>query len=608
MKLGIRSKLFAVSIGLILASIFVFYGYSRARLERELTKSIQDELEIRANLVLSRANASRLPMQPSALEAWDELADELGSIAHTRVTFIRRQGDVLGDSEIPLAELPRVEKHEQRPEIVAALSGKVGSSSRLSSTVNQRMHYVAVPLRQRGEVVGVVRVAMPLTQVDESAKALRNVLGVAVVLALALAVVLSSVAAHLVSRTVLRLTEAARALAQGDLSVRSAVEGLDEYAELGRALDSLASSLSQSLSELRTERDRLSGILEGMQEGVLFLDQDQRVALVNPALREMLLLSPDVIGKKLEQTVRHPGLKELLERATLSSEPVTRELEGTELKPRQLLVRAARLEGAKGGVFAVFVDITEIRRLESVRRDFVANVSHELRTPVTAIRSAAETLQVSAKSDPKAAATFMAIIERNAERLQGLVEDLLDLSRIESQKYSLNPEPVDVEQMFSQVATLFRERAARRSVQLKYEASSSLPRVWSDPRALEHILMNLVDNAVKYAGEGAQVHLHASETEGRVRIVVQDNGPGIAKAHLHRLFERFYRVDTGRSRDLGGTGLGLSIVKHLAESMGGSVAVESTVGSGTTFTVTLPEAEPVAQEVRAGVGGSPATT
>jgi two-component system phosphate regulon sensor histidine kinase PhoR len=246
---------------------------------------------------------------------------------------------------------------------------------------------------------------------------------------------------------------------------------------------------------------------------------------------------------------------------------VTSELEVTDLKPRRLLVRAAPLEGSEAGVFAVFVDVTDIRRLESVRRDFVANVSHELRTPVTAIRSAAETLQIAASSDPKAATTFMAIIERNAERLQGLVEDLLDLSRIESQKYSLNPEPLDAEEVFTQVVALFRERAARRQVTLTAEVDPPGLCFTVDPHAIEHILTNLVDNAVKYAGEGATVRVVALERDGRVEVQVRDNGPGIEKAHLSRLFERFYRVDNGRSRDLGGTGLGLSIVKHLLRGL-----------------------------------------
>lgn len=587
MKLGIRSKLFAASIGLILACVFVFYAYTRARLEQELTRTIRDDLEVRANLIALRAESAGLEMKPGNIAAWDRLADELGDGADARVTFIGKRGEVLGDSNVALEALPQLENHGQRPEVLQALASDVGTSSRLSTTVNKQMLYLAVPLREGGSVVGVSRVAVPLTHVEKSMAVLRNVLAVAVVLALALAVLLSSAAAHLASRTVRRLTETARALAKGNLNARSDVDGLDEYAELGRALDTLANNLSVSLRELRNERDRLSGILSGMQEGVLFLDHERHVALLNPALREMLLISSDAVGTTLGEAVQNADLKELLERASRSTEPVTSEVQIRDLKPRHLLVRATQLEGTEGGVFAVFVDVTEIRRLESVRRDFVANVSHELRTPVTAIRSAAETLQFAA-SDPKAAATFMAIIERNAERLQDLVEDLLDLSRIESQKYSLTPERLDAEEVFAQVMGLFKERAARRNIVIECQVPAGVPELWADPKAIEHVITNLVDNAVKYAGEGAKVRLRAEEAEDGVSLFVEDNGPGIAKAHLPRLFERFYRVDTGRSRDLGGTGLGLSIVKHLVESMGGNIGVESQEGRGTSFSVILP--------------------
>jgi len=589
LKLGIRSKLFAASIGLILACVFVFYAYTRARLEQELTRTIRDDLEVRANLIALRAESASLKMDRGNMAAWDRLADELGDGADARVTFIGKQGEVLGDSNVALEALPEVENHGQRSEVLQALRSDVGTSSRLSTTVNKRMLYLAVPLREGGSVVGVSRVAVPLTHVEKSMAVLRSVLAVAVVLALALAVLLSSAAAHLASRTVRRLTETARALAKGNLNARSDVEGLDEYAELGRALDTLANNLSVSLRELRNERDRLSGILSGMQEGVLFLDHEGHVALLNPALREMLLISSDAVGTTLAEAVQNADLKELLERASRSHEPVTSEVQIRDLKPRHLLVRATQIEGAEGGVFAVFVDVTEIRRLESVRRDFVANVSHELRTPVTAIRSAAETLQFAA-SDPKAAATFMAIIERNAERLQDLVEDLLDLSRIESQKYSLTPERLDTEEVFAQVMGLFKERAARRNIAIECQVAAGVPELWADPKAIEHVITNLVDNAVKYAGEGAKVRLRAAEAEDGVAVFVEDNGPGIAKVHLPRLFERFYRVDTGRSRDLGGTGLGLSIVKHLVESMGGSIGVESQEGRGTSFSVILPSA------------------
>ncbi len=273
---------------------------------------------------------------------------------------------------------------------------------------------------------------------------------------------------------------------------------------------------------------------------------------------------------------------------------MTREIDFGSLQPRRLLVRAAQLPGDQGGLLAVFVDVTEVRRLESLRREFVANVSHELRTPVTAVRSAAETLLNAAADDPVGARAFIGIIERNAERLHDLVEDLLDLSRIESRGLKLNIEALDVDRVYDQVLSLFSERAAKRGTVLENEAHTTteeLPRVLADRRALEHVLTNLVDNAVKYC-PNATIRLRAIAHDQNVELLVEDNGPGIEARHLPRLFERFYRVDAGRSRDIGGTGLGLSIVKHMVEAMGGSVHVESKPGLGTKFGVVL-KSEPV---------------
>jgi two-component system, OmpR family, phosphate regulon sensor histidine kinase PhoR len=343
---------------------------------------------------------------------------------------------------------------------------------------------------------------------------------------------------------------------------------------------------ARALAELTEERNRLRGIVEGMEEGVLLLDAGGKVALLNAALREMLLLGADAVGKTQLEAIRHADLKEIVDQAR-EGEAVTGEIELEGLKPRRLLVRAARLPGDIGQVFAVFVDVTEVRKLESLRRDFVANVSHELRTPVTAIRSAAETLQGGIPGDPRVLDQFIGIMARNAERLHVLVEDLLDLSRIESQKLKLVPEPIDVRAVFAQVLSLFKERADKKQLELVNAAPATLPRLFADRRALEHVLTNLVDNAVKYGGERSKVTLRADVAGDELRLLVEDNGPGIEERHLPRLFERFYRVDTGRSRELGGTGLGLSIVKHLSEAMGGGVAVESKPGAGTTFIVTL---------------------
>jgi two-component system phosphate regulon sensor histidine kinase PhoR len=371
-------------------------------------------------------------------------------------------------------------------------------------------------------------------------------------------------------------------------AARRVAEG--EQARAVAARTRAGAALATALTELTEERDRLRGILAGMEEGVLLLDEQGHIVLLNSALREMLLLGADAVGKTQLEAIRHADLKELIEVAR-AGEAITGEIELEGLKPRRLLVRAATLPGREGQVFAVFVDVTEVRKLESLRRDFVANVSHELRTPVTAIRSAAETLQSGIPDDPRILDQFIGIMARNAERLHGLVEDLLDLSRIESQKLKLVPETLEVRAVFAQALSLFRERADKKSIELVNAVSSGHLRIGADRRALEHVLTNLVDNAVKYCPERARVTLRAEERGDELDLIVEDDGPGIEERHLPRLFERFYRVDAGRSRELGGTGLGLSIVKHLSEAMGGSVAVKSKPGAGTSFVVSLKKAE-----------------
>ena len=409
--------------------------------------------------------------------------------------------------------------------------------------------------------------------------------------------IVSELAVRWFDETVRPLTDAAKRMHDGDLTVRARVAREQDVGQLGAAFDQLAGSLSQTVGELRSERDLVSRILDGMQEGVLLLDKDGKVALMNPALREMLLLRADFVGQPLLEVVRHAELKELLDRARTTRTTCSGEVELGGLKPRRLLVRgtsftqtSTNAENA-GGLLAVFFDVTDIRRLESLRRDFVANVSHELRTPVTAILSAAETMDMALARDPEGAKRFLGIIERNAARLQRLIEDLLDLSRIESRELRLRPERFPFEPFATHLLGMFRERAEKRKIGLRLEAPKKLD-VDADRRALEQVLTNLVDNAVKYCPEGCSVTLRAEPLEGPVpgvRLRVEDDGPGIAEKHLPRLFERFYRVDAGRSREMGGTGLGLSIVKHLVEAMGGTIDVVSLVGKGTTFDVKIPD-------------------
>jgi two-component system phosphate regulon sensor histidine kinase PhoR len=380
-------------------------------------------------------------------------------------------------------------------------------------------------------------------------------------------------------------------MTEGDLSVRSRFAGDDDIASLGHALDRLAGGLATSLGRLRAERDLQGRILEAMQEGVVVVDRDGRIVLINPALRAMLLLGADAVGKLLIETVRHAQLEDLLAAAREEESESTRlEIDVPGLKPRRLMLHAAPLSGDDEGVLVVFVDVTDLRRLESLRREFVANASHELRTPIAAVRSATETLRNGALEDPTAAARFVDIIERNAQRLQSLLEDMLELSKLESNEFKLKRERVDLGSVVPIVLALFRERAEKKSVKLGSDILRTPAAVEGDARALEHVLSNLVDNAVKYCPAGTRVVVSASVAGDRINLVVSDTGPGIAAEHVPRVFERFYRIDAGRSRDLGGTGLGLSIVKHMVEAMRGKVWVVSEVGRGSTFTVSLPRA------------------
>jgi two-component system, OmpR family, phosphate regulon sensor histidine kinase PhoR len=422
------------------------------------------------------------------------------------------------------------------------------------------------------------------------APSLRPALPFALIVALLVSIATTLLAGRLLAAASKELGAAAGRLATEDFAHGTpAGRDLDE---IGRSLDRVAHDLSARIGSLREERDRLRGMLGGMEEGVLLVDREGRIAFVNTALRDMLLLGSDAIGKTPIEATRHEDLKELLDHAREISEPITGEIDLGGLKPRRLLVRVTSLPAQEDQMFAVFVDVTEVRRLETLRRDFVANVSHELRTPVTAIRSAAETLQSGMPADPIVLEQFIGIIARNAQRLHELVEDLLDLSRIESNKLKLTMEPLDLRLAFGRILSTFKERADRRGVELVNDVGLLVPRVLADRRAIEHIVTNLVDNAVKYCGPRSKVILRGEEKAGEVRILIQDDGPGIEARHLPRLFERFYRVDPGRSREIGGTGLGLSIVKHLAEAMGGTVSVESAPGQGTTFSVVLKKAEP----------------
>ncbi len=425
---------------------------------------------------------------------------------------------------------------------------------------------------------------LPTAELHGAALDLAILLGIG---ALACGTAIALVAANIAVAPVEALTQTARAMRR-DLGIRTRLRGEDEAGQLGEALDDLAAWVGSEKQSLEDDRNRLVAILESMAEGVLVTSATGTIVLANAALRQMFLLDRAIIGRPPIEVIRVAGLDEILESAEDGGAGAG-EIELGGLRPRRVFVRVAPIQTSdpsqRPGLVAVFNDVTELRRLENVRRDFVANVSHELRTPIAAISSSAETLLGGALDDEETSREFVAIITRHAKRLQNLVEDLLELSAIEAKEWRLAMEDVDPDEITAAAVEAIAVAAAEKGVTVTRTVERPLPPVRADRRALEQILVNLLDNAVKYGG--ANVALVAERRGDHVVFRVRDRGPGIEPRHLERIFERFYRVDAGRSRAVGGTGLGLSIVKNLVEALQGTVEVESTVGAGTTFTVTL---------------------
>jgi two-component system phosphate regulon sensor histidine kinase PhoR len=523
----------------------------------------------------------------------DERCKRLAADLGVRLTVIAHDGRVLGESTRSSESL---ENHADRPEIRAALAYGSGQSVRHSATVGARLLYAA--WRQtRGSEVRIVRTALPLTTVAENVGELRRLLLAGILVAALLGLLAALILSRGMLRRIQRLVAFAGELAAGAPAPYLAPERSDDLGLLEEQLGHMARSVAATIAELRVERERLEAILRGMVEGVLVTDLAGRVVLMNVRARELLDVGAGLDGhvRPMIELVRDPALaevaRELAGGATVVSRDVT--LRGG----RTLQVNGARLRSADGRAFGfvlVLHDITELRRLEVIRRDFVANVSHELRTPLTAIKGYAETLLGSAGEDRETAHRFLTVIDRHSERLGRLIDDLLTLSDLELGRTPLRLGAVVVDGVVDDVLQILAERLKPLHVSAEVEADT--PAVAADGDRLRQVLINLVDNAVKYTPPGGSVRVRAGRARdlqqaGTVEITVEDTGVGIPAQDLPRLTERFFRVDKARSRELGGTGLGLAIVKHIVQAHGGALAIRSTPGEGTTVHVFLPAAE-----------------
>jgi signal transduction histidine kinase len=506
----------------------------------------------------------------------DSLADAAGRALGHRVTFIDSTGKVVGDSEFDPPALNELENHLTRPEIQAALRTGAGQSRRVSASAGDEELYAAV---RAGH--GFARVSVSAGSIQNLfARARADVL-LASGLALLLAFVLVGAFSRSVARPVVELRDVARALAAGDLRRRPSLAAPGEVGDLASAVHRLAEQLSSRSEALEAEEVRLVALTESLNEGVIAIDARQQVTKVNERARALLGFK-DAVPFPVSNLPRERGLREAIG-AALSAQAV--DAHEVQIGGRELALTARPLP-AGGAVVAMF-DLTPVRRLETVRRDFVANASHELRTPLTVIGGFTETL-LDASLPNEQREQFARMVLNNTQRMQRIVDDLLDLSRIESGGWKPNPARVDVRPLASEALTAATERRPEKQLTLGIEIPPDAVSVWVDPTALRQVLTNLVDNAVRHTNEGS-VTVFSKRIPGGVAVGVSDTGIGIPGEHLPRIFERFYRVDAGRSRSEGGTGLGLAIVKHLVEGHGGRVCAESTVGRGTRIWAELPD-------------------
>jgi two-component system phosphate regulon sensor histidine kinase PhoR len=578
-------KLVAAIAALVVAVVGGFGVATQRDWARRDDAHARAELEARVLGARDLLGDLRLDAAPEVLEA---RARELAEALDGRVTLIRNDGVVVADSALPRARVVQMENHADRPEVAAARRGETGHSVRESASVGRPLRYVAVASRA-GD--GVVRLAEPAIE-SPGVVALRQRL----VQTLFIGLVGSLLVALWVSRAQGRALEGMRhvasSLARGDLSQRLRRNAGDELDPLARAIDQMAEQLRLRLDEANHEKERLQAVLNGMVEGVLVVDTGGKIVLLNDRVRRFFRIRGPVEGRSFLEAMRHAELDALLERATGSDAPVAGEIRLEDGTDRVLRVQAVRFPSGSAvrmGTVAVFHDVTEIVRLEQVRRDFVANASHELRTPLTAISGFTETL-LNTELGETDRRSYLEVIERHTRRLTHLVRDLLELSKIESRNVSLEPKPVEVVALAERLLQDFHERFQEKDLLASVEHRGPV-HAQADAAALEQILVNLVDNAIKYNEPGGTVTIGVTVDDDRVCVRVEDTGIGIPAEDRERIFERFYRVDKARSRELGGTGLGLAIVKHLIHGQDGSISVESTPGEGSSFRFTLPRAE-----------------
>ena len=571
-----------ITIAMVLIVFFCIGGLS-TYLIRTFEHSYLDNLtEQLTNQALLVANTSKPYFSGADTNRMNELAQESAGAIGARITIIDRAGTVLGDSEENPVDM---ENHANRPEIREALAGKAGSSIRFSSTLGFDMLYVAVPVSSDGQYSGVVRVSLPLSEIKQEVTRIQWTVVLAALIALAIAFLIAFWLSHSITDPIKKLTRMSWEIARGKFDRTIKVTSGDEVGELGRAFNKMTVRLKEMVTLLTTERDRMEVILSNMGDGIVVVDSGREITLLNGTAEKLLGISQDSAkGHKVMETVRNHEIDEILLRC-LSQRVTIRDMVQIRNGGRYLGLIATPLPDENACVL-LLQDLTELHRLQNVRRDFISNITHELRTPLASIKMMAETLSSGAASDPSVAQDFLDRINLEVDKLAQMVQELSELSRIEKGEAVLDKQKIKIDELIAQSATRLREQANRAGITIELSLKENLPEVMADINRLEQVLVNLIHNAIKFTPSSGKITVSTNRHEEGILIIVEDTGSGIAPEDIARIFERFYKADKARSGK--GSGLGLAIVKHIVEAHGGRIWVESVERQGSTFYFTLP--------------------
>jgi two-component system phosphate regulon sensor histidine kinase PhoR len=521
--------------------------------------------------------------EPTQPENLDTIAKSIGNEIGTRITLILANGTVLGDTDQDPATM---ENHADRPEVVAALASGVGQSTRYSATLHENMMYVATTVTVQGKVLGIARVALPLTAVESSVNSTVITVAGALAIATLLVIVATILLTRMITRPVRQITRAAEDIASGKLDQRIPTRTNDEIGRLARAFNEMSSSVKNSMAVVASERSRFSAILSSLTDGVVMTDAEERIVLANPAAEKLFnFKEARVAGRPLIEAIPDHEIDNIVKNCLGTAHEQNTQLDS--ITGRFLRAIAVPITtGETKGALVLFQDLTELRSLQTMRREFVGNISHELRTPLAAIKAIVDTLRDGAINDPEAATDFVNRLDVEVDGMTQMVSELIELSRIETGKIKLKLEPLNLNLLAEEVIARLGPQADRQQVSLSAELASGLPAVQVDKERIKQVMMNIIHNAIKFTPTGGKVVVSTKLDGELVTTQVSDTGIGISREDLPHIFERFFKAD--KSRSTSGTGLGLAIAKHTVQIHGGSVWVQSEQGKGSTFGFSLP--------------------